>query len=373
VVGRDPTTDVAVIKIDGKSFPTVSLGDDSKARVGQWVLAIGNPLQLNFTVTAGIVSAKGRNQSTLLNPNGQNPYAITDYIQTDAAINPGNSGGPLLTIRGDVIGINSAIASGTGYYAGYGFAIPITLAKQVMDDLIKYGTIKRAVVGVQLLDVTPADAKAAGLAQVGGAKVTGFPDGTDSPAQKAGMDVGDVIIAVDGKPVDQVSTLQRIIRGHKPGDVVDLDVMRFGTKKDFRIKLAEPPAETTVASADDQGPASPAARPTSATTTHANDKLGITVEPITSTLAQEFKLNAMARNGLHVVTVAGNGPSYRNLFPDQIILGELSPVRRDIKSVADLQAAVSSLKSGDVIDLKVCSPANDGSCATNAVGIQIEK
>jgi serine protease Do len=113
----------------------LSLGDDAKARVGQWVLAIGNPLGLNFTVTAGIVSAKGRDQSSLL----RNPYAITDYIQTDAAINPGNSGGPLLNIRGDVIGINSAIASGTGYYAGYGFAIPITLAKQVMDDLVKFG------------------------------------------------------------------------------------------------------------------------------------------------------------------------------------------------------------------------------------------
>ena len=149
-IGRDPTTDVAVIKIDGKNLPTLSLGDDAKARVGQWVLAIGNPLQLNFTVTAGIVSAKGRNQPGLLNPRGDNPYAITDYIQTDAAINPGNSGGPLLNIRGDVIGINSAIASGTGYYAGYGFAIPITLAKQVMDDLIKYGKIKRAVVGVSL-------------------------------------------------------------------------------------------------------------------------------------------------------------------------------------------------------------------------------
>ena len=110
---------------------------------GQWVLAIGNPLQLDFTVTAGIVSAKGRNQS-LLNPDGHNQYAITDYIQTDAAINPGNSGGPLLNIHGDVIGINSAIASGTGYYAGYGFAIPITLAKQVMDDLIKYGKVRRA-------------------------------------------------------------------------------------------------------------------------------------------------------------------------------------------------------------------------------------
>ena len=125
VVGRDPTTDVAVVKIDaGNNLPTLNLGNDAAARVGQWVLAIGNPLQLNFTVTAGIVSAKGRKAPELLNPNGSNPYAITDYIQTDAAINPGNSGGPLLNIHGDVIGINSAIASGTGYYAGYGFAAP---------------------------------------------------------------------------------------------------------------------------------------------------------------------------------------------------------------------------------------------------------
>ena len=126
------------------------------------MLAIGNPLQLNFTVTAGIVSAKGRNQSDAAqSATASNPYAITDYIQTDAAINPGNSGGPLLNIRGDVIGINSAIASGTGYYAGYGFAIPITLAKQVMDDLIKFGKIKRAVVGVSLNEVT-ADGRARG-------------------------------------------------------------------------------------------------------------------------------------------------------------------------------------------------------------------
>src|SRR6185437_9274222 len=118
VVGRDPTTDVALIKIDGNNFPTVPLGDDATARVGEWVLAIGNPLQLNFTVTAGIVSAKGRPQQGLLN----SKYAITDYIQTDAAINPGNSGGPLLDIRGNVIGINSAIESGTGFYTGYGFA-----------------------------------------------------------------------------------------------------------------------------------------------------------------------------------------------------------------------------------------------------------
>ncbi|HXT18603.1 MAG TPA: trypsin-like peptidase domain-containing protein [Gemmatimonadaceae bacterium] len=373
VVGRDPTTDVAVIRIDGSNFPTLSLGDDAKARVGQWVLAIGNPLQLDFTVTAGIVSAKGRNQAGLLNPNGTNPYAITDYIQTDAAINPGNSGGPLLNIRGDVIGINSAIASGTGYYAGYGFAIPITLAKQVMDDLIKYGKIKRAVVGVTLLDVTPEDAKAAGLAQVGGAKVTGFPDGGDSPAQKAGIEIGDIIVAAAGKPVDQVNTLQRIIRGYKPGDVVDLDVMRFHDKKSFHIKLTEAADQPTTVAANDEESGAP---PTADRTTPAakqNDQLGITVAPVSTDFAQQLRLKSMYRSGVRVMSVAGSGASYRKLFPNYIIVGELYPTKRDIKSVDDLQAAVGSLKRGDVIELKIAACAPDGTCQTDAVSIQVDK
>ncbi len=239
VVGRDPTTDVAVIKIDAKDLPTLSLGDDANSRVGQWVLAIGNPLQLDFTVTAGIVSAKGRNQTGLLN----SKYAITDYIQTDAAINPGNSGGPLLNLHGDVIGINSAIASGTGYYAGYGFAIPITLAKQVEEDLVKYGKVRRAVLGVSIGEVDATAAKAAGLSTIGGAVIEGFEPEDNSPAKKAGAEVDDIIVAAAGHAVDQVNTLQRVIRGYKPGDVVDIDVMRFGTKKTLHVKLDEPAAE----------------------------------------------------------------------------------------------------------------------------------
>jgi serine protease Do len=372
IVGRDPSTDVAVIKIDGKNFPTVNLGDDSKARVGQWVLAIGNPLNLDFTVTAGIVSAKGRNQRGLLN----NKYAITDYIQTDAAINPGNSGGPLLNIRGDVIGINSAIASGTGFYAGYGFAIPITLAKQVMDDLIKYGTVKRAIVGVSLDEVDAAAAKAAGLAHASGAKVTGFGDDENaSPAKKAGLDIGDVIVQADGKPVDQVNTLQRIIRGHKPGDVVSIDVMRFGTKKSFKIELAEVPDAQQVASSDSEESGT-RPRPTnnSGAAARSLDKLGISVEPVPADFARSFKLDATARAGLRIASVAGNGPSYHALAANSIILGVLSPVRRDVKSVDDLQNALNGLKSGDVITLKVCFPnPNDGTCQTNASSIQIEK
>ncbi len=367
VVGRDPTTDVAVIKIDQMGLPTLSLGDDATARVGQWVLAIGNPLQLNFTVTAGIVSAKGRNQSALLN----NQYAITDYIQTDAAINPGNSGGPLLNIRGDVIGINSAIASGTGYYAGYGFAIPITLAKQVMDDLIKFGKIRRALVGVVLNEVTANDARAAGLTQIGGAKVSGFNPENDSPAQRAGLQIGDIITAAGGHPVDQVSTLQRIIRGYKPGETTDLEVMRFGQKKDFKVKLAEPAdAEPTVAEAPAQTPGMPVRESTS----RQYDKLGISVAPVSTELSSQLKLTDAQKKGLQITKVMGSGPAYRQLFPNEIIVSELYPTKRPLSSVGDLEQALAGLNKGDVIEMIVCSPnPATNECQTRAVTVPIGK
>ena len=368
VVGRDPTTDVAVIKIDaGNSLPTLNLGDDANARVGQWVLAIGNPLQLDFTVTAGIVSAKGRNQRGLL----PSKYAITDYIQTDAAINPGNSGGPLLNIRGDVIGINSAIASGTGYYAGYGFAIPITLAKQVMNDLIKYGKVRRAVLGVSIDEVSSTDAKAAGLATIGGAKIMSFEPEENSPAKKAGAEVGDIIVTAGGQKVDQVSTLQRVIRGYKPGDVVDLDIMRFGAKKTLHVRLGEPEPDSTAVASDDE---TPAPTKTPVESSRSNDKLGISVGPIPADFAQEAHLPAAFHSGLLVMTVSPSGPSYRNLFEHEIILQELYPAARPIHSADDLQTAVGSLKSGDVIELKVCDPdPNSGTCATRAVSIAVNK
>ncbi len=364
VIGRDPTTDVAVIKIDANNLPTVNLGDDANARVGQWVLAIGNPLQLNFTVTAGIVSAKGRNQLGLLNAK----YAITDYIQTDAAINPGNSGGPLLNIHGDVIGINSAIASGTGYYAGYGFAIPITLAKQVMNDLIKYGKVRRAVLGVSIGEVGPNDAKAAGLQTIGGAMIQSFEPEDNSPAKKAGAQVGDIIVAAGGHPVDQVSTLQRIIRGYKPGDVVDLDIVRFGQKKTLHVKLGEPTDDnTTVASNDDQGAPTPA---NGGATASDNSKLGISVSALPSDLAQQMKVPSQYRSGVLVSRVSPEGPSYRNLFGQDVIVRELHPANRAIASVGDLQQAVSSLNNGDVITLEVYNPQVG---STRAVSIAVQK
>ena len=228
LIGHDPQTDVAVIKIDAKNLPTVALGDDERLRIGEWVLAIGNPLGLDFTITAGIVSAKGRNSNEVQVNTGQK--SITDFIQTDAAINPGNSGGPLVNIRGEVIGINTAIASQTGYYAGYGFAIPVDLARTVWQDLIAHGHIVRAQLGVNIGEVAIEDAQAAGLKEITGVMVAGcnVTTGGSSPACAAGIQEGDVILSLDGKTVDRVSGLQRIVRAKQPGENVDVKVMRYG-------------------------------------------------------------------------------------------------------------------------------------------------
>ena len=356
VVGRDPTTDVAVLKIDANDLPTAQLGDDQLARVGQWVVAIGNPLGLDFTVTAGIVSARGRTLPALMNTR----YAIQDYLQTDAAINPGNSGGPLVNIRGEVIGINSAIASSTGYYAGYGFAIPITLAKQVMDDIVQYGHVRRAVLGINIDEVEPNDARVAGLKEIKGVKVSGFdpPENPDkSPAKQAGLEVGDIIVAANGQVVDRVSSLQRVIRGFKPGDVVPIEAMRFGEKKTFKVKLGEPPVDKTddVASNDSE------ASPTSNGSERSYDKLGITVTPVPAEAAGDDRIPSQYRSGLLVTDVSTNGPAYRELFQNRsIVVGVQYPEKRLIHSAADLEAVVSKLKSGDLIQLLVYDTARGG-------------
>ena len=362
VVGRDPTTDVAVIKIEGKDLPTATLGNDESARVGEWVLAIGNPLGLDFTVTAGIVSAKGRGSTELQGLN-RDAYAITDFIQTDAAINPGNSGGPLVNSRGEVIGINSAIASQTGYYSGYGFAIPITLAKQVMDDIVEHGRVRRAVIGVQISPVSPEDASVAGLKDIAGVLVGGYSD-DNSPARAAGLEAGDVIVAADGKPIDRVSTLQRIIRGHEPGETVTVDVMRYGTKKTFKVKLAEAPSNATVASRDNDDDN---ANPNGSVT---YDKIGVKVEPLSSEVRSAMR-SGNNRDGVQVVDIDAAGPARGRLFKDDVITAILFPTpRKEVHSVEDLQGVLSRAKAGDIVSLQVFNPGVQGA-ATRVVNIRV--
>lgn len=355
IVGRDPSTDVAVLKIEGRNFTPLTFGDDESLRVGEWVLAIGNPLGLDFTVTAGIVSAKGRGLTGL----NQDTYAISDFIQTDAAINPGNSGGPLVNSKGEVIGVNTAIASRTGFYAGYGFAIPITLAKQVMDDLIAHGEVRRAVLGVGINEVTPEDAQVAGLRAIAGVRVSGY-SGEDSPARRAGIEPGDIITKIDGRSVDRVSALQRAVRAKKPGDTVELEAMRYGTRRSFRVRLAAAPSETrTIARADE-----PAAPPTTS-------RLGISVEPVPAEFVTARRLPEQYR-GLRVVTVEPGSPSQNRLGPNDVITEVLFPQpKQRVQSLDDLQRALDRVKPGEVLSLLVFRGVEGQGGGTVVVNVRV--
>jgi serine protease Do len=363
VVGHDRTTDVAVIKIDGSDFPTVSLGNDVTSRIGEWVLAIGNPLGLENTVTAGIISAKGRSLADLMNPNNSNQYAISDLIQTDAAINPGNSGGPLVNSRGEVIGINSAIASPTGYNAGYGFAIPVTLAKRVMDEIIAHGRVRVPALGIGIDDVSPEDAAVAGVKDIRGVLVRNFPT-DNTPAKRAGLQPGDVIITADGQPVDRVSTLQRIVRNHNPGETIDIEAMRYGQRKNFRVTLMEAPTDQQVATADTR------TEPEGAGSVH--PALGISVAPVSTELAAQARMTTPVR-GVMVSDVIPGGPAEDKLFKNDVITQVLYPApARTINTPADLQQALGPLKNGTYISLKVFSLA-DATHAPRIVNLQVGK
>ena len=338
VIGTDPTTDVAVIKIDGDDFPTVPLGDDATARVGQWVLAVGNPLELDFTVTAGIISAKGRS-----NPlPGRDSYRIRTSSRPTRRSTPGNSGGPLVNIRGEVIGINSAIASQTGYYSGYGFAIPIGLAHQVMNDLIKYGAVKRAVVGVSLQEVTPEDAQAAGMKEDPrrqGRRLHRRRARRSAPASRSATSSS----AADGKPIDQVSTLQRIIRGFTVGQTVQLDIQRFGQRKQIAIKLTEAKAvvDQVADNGDGNAPAGSRGRKVApAEASKSFDKLGMTVSALPAATITEANVPASARDGLLITNVEPRSDAWTKQVTKNydVIEQVLYPVRRDIKSMSDLDA-----------------------------------
>jgi serine protease Do len=363
VIGNDPTTDIAVIKIDGHDLPTLPLGNDNNSRVGEWVLAIGNPLGFDFTVTAGIISAKGRSLPGLLSRRNGPNYSISDLIQTDAAINPGNSGGPLVNSRGEAIGITSAIASPTGVNAGYGFAIPITLAKKVMDDIIAHGHVRVAVLGIQINEVTPEDAAVAGMKEIRGAKVEGFGGTATSAAQRAGIQAGDIIITADGHDVDRVSTLQRIVRNHAPGETIDVEVMRYGQKKSFRVRLTELEESTRTAAVPTVSPTSNRGNASS------NDALGITVEPVTADVASQAKLPDTQR-GVAVTDVVPLGPSYEKLGRGDVIFELLYPgPRRPIRTASDLNQVLQRVRNGDYISLNVANLSQPGS--TRVVNIKV--
>ena len=278
VIGADARTDVAVVKIEATGLPAVKIGDANKLKVGEWVMAIGSPFNLENTVTAGIVSAKQRDTGDYL-----------PLIQTDVAINPGNSGGPLINMRGEVVGINSQIYSTSGAYAGIAFAIPIDEAMRVADQLRASGRVVRGRIGVRIAPVTKEVAESLGLGkQPIGALVQGVEPGT--PAEKAGLEAGDIITKVDGKTVEKSSDLPRIIGGTKPGTKVNLQVFRRGGHKELTVTVAEIEPDKTA-----RGPSEPAS------SSSAKVALGLTVADISDAQKKELRI----RGGVRVESVDG--------------------------------------------------------------------
>lgn len=231
IIGTDPSTDLAVIKIDETNLPEAVLADSDDVRVGDWVLAVGNPFNLASTVTAGIVSAKARNINILTDNS-----AIESFIQTDAAVNPGNSGGALVNLKGELVGINTAIATPTGTYAGYSFAVPSNIVRKVMKDLIEYGEVQRGYLGVVIQDLSWQLAEQLDLDVSQGVVVANLV--RNGPADKAGLEIKDVILEMDGNAINSSSRLLEIIASHKPGDELDVVIQRNGRKENVSIRLA---------------------------------------------------------------------------------------------------------------------------------------
>ncbi|WP_310738469.1 DegQ family serine endoprotease [Ideonella alba] len=277
LIGADARTDVAVVKIEANGLPAVKIGDVSRLKVGEWVMAIGSPFNLENTVTAGIVSAKQRDTGDYL-----------PFIQTDVAINPGNSGGPLLNMRGEVVGINSQIYSPSGGYAGISFAIPIDEAMRVADQLRSNGRVVRGRIGVRIAPVSKDVAESLGLGKNQGALVQGVEPGT--PAEKAGVEAGDIITKVDGKPVERSVDLPRIIGGTKPGTKLPITVFRRGTAKDLVVTVAELEPDNKTSKA----PAEPASSPV-------KSALGLTVSDLGEAARKELKI----KGGVKVESVDG--------------------------------------------------------------------
>lgn len=329
VVGVDTRSDVAVIKIDANNLPTVRIGDASKLRPGEWVLAIGSPFGLENSATAGIVSATARTV-----PVDQTSYV--PFIQTDVAVNPGNSGGPLINLRGEVVGINSMIFSRTGGYMGVSFAIPIDVAMDVREQLVSQGYVTRGRIGVQIQEVNAQFAKSFGLDRPRGALVGSVEKG--GPADKAGIEPGDVILAVNGRNVETSSELPGIIMRMKPGSTAKLAIWRNGKEMNLDVQIAqlEEPNQQRTSARDGAGGGNETAR------------LGLTVRPLTPQEKQQLE----TQGNLVVAQVTGGPALAAGIQPGDVILGVAANGRTSrVNTVQELSEATK--KAGDAMALLI--------------------
>lgn len=357
VIGRDSLTDLAVIKVEASDLPTATFGNSDDLKVGSLVLAVGNPLGLNYTVTQGIVSALGRGQ---LNLNGGNGYGVEDFIQTDAAINPGNSGGGLFNLKGELIGINSAIATRTGYYQGYGFAIPINLARAVAEDLIEDGRVNRGYIGVTIRSMDSKLARALGVPQGQGVLVSDIVKG--GAGEAAGIKPNDVILEVDGQTVNTSNHLQSIVARRRAGDDVKLKIFRDGSTIEKTIRLKAREEYETVARRDDRDNA-PGRTSPSANGAVDVPELDMSVRMLDSRTARE-------RNVDYGVSVS-NVQTYGEAFNEGIRVGDVivSANKKPVKTPEDFSSIVSAASNGDIILLQL--KRREGS--TDLVAVEVKK
>ncbi|NDP42847.1 MAG: DegQ family serine endoprotease [Aromatoleum sp.] len=329
VIGSDKRTDVALLKIDAKNLPTVAIGDPDKLKVGEWVVAIGKPFGLENTMTAGIVSAKGRD---LPQEN------LVAYIQTDAAINPGNSGGPLFNLKGEVVGINSLIFSRSGGFMGLAFAIPIDIAMNVANQIKDKGRVTRGRIGVQIQEVTKETAEAFGLTRSAGALVNAVEKG--SPADKAGIEAGDIILKVDGRDVHSSVELPRIVTAVKPGAKVTLTVWRKGASRDFAVTVAEMKDDAASAQPRRSAPVpKEKAKP---------NRMGL----VLSDLTDDQKKEADVKSGVLVEEIAASVRG--NVQPGDIVLALVSRGQTtEAKSAEQLNGLLAKLDKGASVTLRL--------------------
>jgi Do/DeqQ family serine protease len=328
VIGIDPDTDIAVIKINQKDLPYLSFVDSDKAKIGEWVLAVGNPYNLNSTVTAGIISAKGRNINILNRNSEMGSTAIESFIQTDAAINPGNSGGALVELNGGLLGINTAIASPTGSYSGYGFAVPSNIVSKVVEDIVKYGAVQRGWLGVTIGSVNSQLAKEYDLEVNEGAYISGFAE--KSSAKEAGIKEGDVVVKIDDTPIRTSAGLIEYIGRHRPGDKVNMLINRKGKELVIPVELKSREGKTGVVKPEERS---------------AFASLGLVLEEVDKKVLNKLELE----NGVRVKEL-GNGrlAKYTDIR-EGFIITKINDV--EVHSVKEANQLLEKKKEGEMVIL----------------------
>lgn len=354
VVGRDAKTDLALLRVKSNSpLPYVKFGNSDKSRVGDWVVAIGNPFGLGGTVTAGIISARARNINA-------GPY--DDFIQTDASINRGNSGGPMFNLAGEVIGINTAIFSPSGGSVGIGFSIPANLAKPVIDQLKEFGRARRGWLGVRIQTVTDELADSLGLKKAHGALVANVTDG--GPAQKAKVKVGDVILSFDGKPIEEMRNLPRIVAETSVGKAVNVEIWRKGKKITLSVSLGEFPEDDKVASVRSNGSRSDSKAETVKT-------LGLTMSRITKDLRGRYNLDDNAK-GVVVTDVEADSPAAEKGVRPGDVVRKIGPNQEAVSSPSQVESKVANARKSKLKSVLFLFE-RDGNSRFVALRVSVEK